>query len=227
MTINAAYPAQTTGYSCHSSSTAPCTEGVTLVRPEKRSQVMSRGHRADYLSCHGEMCLKERGYGDSFCALPPAASAAHPSCAHSSTHRRSKVLAALLADGTCLLLLLQIGLWPARGLPSIAGVLGPVPTLPIVAIDSAVLTCVDVVCFRRDTGAGVRVIGEATTAGHTLPAIDIAGVSSTGSGNDSRLRIIDRCSSTSNRVSRIDICIGAASGYTDGSPLRIRESGAT
>src|SRR6185369_2741136 len=76
-----------------------------------------------------------------------------PSAAHSAAHRATEILRSLLPHCTCLLLLLHAELGFGRRLPSTAGVLGPIATLPVVPIDVTVLSCVNIVRTRGDTGA--------------------------------------------------------------------------
>src|ERR1700746_2812054 len=78
--------------------------------------------------------------------LPSPATAA----THCATHRATEILTALLPGCACLLLLLQISLRFGRGLPSVAAVLRPISTLPVIAVDVSVFSCINIVRARSD-----------------------------------------------------------------------------
>ena len=82
-------------------------------------------------------------------STPPSPSA-RPSAAE--TAHRVEVLGTLRSFVAQLLLVLQLWLWPIDGLPAVAAVDGPIPTISVIAVDGAVLACVNVVFPGSDTG---------------------------------------------------------------------------
>jgi hypothetical protein len=149
------------------------------------------------------------------------------SAAHATSHRAAEVLGALLPCSACLLLLLQTGLRPVGGLPSVATVLGPIAVLPVIAVNGTVLACRDVVAARSYAGASVGVVGKATPPGRALSGVGISHVSCAATSHNPCRRVVAHSSAPCDSIAGVDVGIDATAGYSNGATLRVLESGST
>src|SRR4029077_4564135 len=125
----------------------------------------------------------------------------------------------------CLLLLLQIDLRFGRGVPSVAAVLRPISTLPVIAVDVSVLSRIDVVRARSNPGTSVCGVGKSTAAGRPLPGVHVARVPGAATSYDPCIRVIAHSTTPCDAVAGVDVGIGAPACNAYGATLRVLEGG--
>src|ERR1700746_3833772 len=138
-----------------------------------------------------------------FSRLTPPASSAHAGTAE--TAHRVEVLSSLRAFVAQLLLILQLWVWPIDGLPAVALFHQQIAITPVVAVDGAILTCINVVLTGGNACVRVGVVNEPAASGRALAGVNVAHKSCSTPSNDACVRVVRGATAIPVSVSRVDI----------------------